>query len=84
MFMLVLGFFGEHVSAAESPRVLVVVGMEDERAIAAGDSVEVVVGTANAKALRGRLDKVDTANISAVCSFGVAGGLDPALEPGCR
>jgi adenosylhomocysteine nucleosidase len=80
--VLLLGLSSVHVSATESCRVLVVVGMEDERAIAAGDGVEVVVGTANAKVLRERLNKVDTANISAVYSFGVAGGLDPALKPG--
>jgi adenosylhomocysteine nucleosidase len=80
--VLLLGFSCVHVSAAESCRVLVVVGMEDERAIAAGDGVDVVVGTANAKVLRERLSKVDTENISAVYSFGVAGGLDPSLKPG--
>jgi nucleoside phosphorylase len=56
--------------------------MEDERVIAAGDGVDIVVGTANAKVLRERLSKVDTADISAVYSFGVAGGLNPALKPG--
>ena len=63
-------------------RILVVVGMEDERAIAAGDGVDVVVGAANAKRLRERLGNVDTATVDAVYSFGVAGGLDPALKPG--
>jgi adenosylhomocysteine nucleosidase len=63
-------------------RILVVVGMEDERAIAAGDGIEVVVGSANAKVLRERLAKVDTTKIGAIYSFGVAGGLDPALQPG--
>lgn len=62
--------------------VLVVVGMEDERAIAAGDGVDVVVGSANATVLRERLARMDTTNIGAVYSFGVAGGLDPALRPG--
>lgn len=63
-------------------RILVVVGMEDERAIAAGDDVHVVVGSANATVLRERLARTDTAKISAVYSFGVAGGLDRALRPG--
>ena len=63
-------------------RILVVVGMEDERAIAAGDDIDVVVGAANAKRLRERLGNVDTATVDAVYSFGVAGGLDPALKAG--
>ncbi len=69
-------------AAAQPCRVLVVVGMEDERAIAAGEEVDVVVGAANADLLRRRLDSVDVAATSAVYSFGVAGGLDPALAPG--
>jgi len=56
--------------------------MEDERAIAAGDDVEVLVGTANARVLRERLTKVDVSQIKAVFSFGVAGGLNPTLVPG--
>ena len=69
-------------STSEACRPLVVVGMEHERAIAAGDDVDVVVGAANARLLRERLGRLDTARISAVYSFGVAGGLDPALKPG--
>jgi adenosylhomocysteine nucleosidase len=56
--------------------------MEDERAIAAGAGVDVVVGGANAELLRARLAQVDTAKIGAIYSFGVAGGLDGALPPG--
>jgi hypothetical protein len=62
-------------------RTLVVVGMEDERAIAAGEGIDVVVGSANANVLRARLARVDAANIGAVYSFGVAGALDVALKP---
>jgi len=68
--------------AGERCRIVVVVGMEDERAIAAGEDVEVVVGSANAGVLRARLAQVDTANLAAVYSFGVAGGLDSTLSPG--
>jgi len=56
--------------------------MEDERAIAAGVGRDVVVGAANAINLRERLDRVDPAGVDAVYSFGVAGALDPALQPG--
>jgi nucleoside phosphorylase len=68
--------------AAGDCKVLVVVGMEDERAAAAGDDAIVVVGTANAARLRERLNRVETSHINAVFSFGVAGGLDPTLVPG--
>lgn len=61
---------------------LVVVGMEDERSIAAGDDAEVVVGAANAAVLRERLEAVDVKTIKAVFSFGVAGGVNLALKPG--
>lgn len=80
--ILVLGVFSVPVAWAETCRALVVVGMEDERAIAAGDDVLVVVGSANAKVLRERLADVNVVNIGAVYSFGVAGGLDPELKPG--
>jgi len=80
--LLLLGAPLASVWAADNCRVLVVVGMEDERAIAAGDDADVVVGTANAALLRERLNAVDMANIKAVFSFGVAGGLNPALKPG--
>jgi len=68
--------------AGDHCKALVVVGMEDERAAAVSDDAEIIVGTANAARLRERLSKVDTSHIKAVFSFGVAGGLDPTLEPG--
>jgi len=69
-------------STGTARRILVVAGMEDERAIAAGEGREVLVGAANATSLRERLGRVDAAHIDAVYSFGVAGGLDPDLAPG--
>lgn len=73
-------------SAGNNCHVLVVVGMEDERAIAQWhaneDNVEVVVGSANAARLRERLSQIDTTGVSTIYSFGVAGGLNPALQPG--
>jgi len=71
-----------HVQAACAGHILVVVGMEDERAIAAGEGVEVVVGSANASVLRERLARVDASRLASVYSFGVAGALDTALLPG--
>lgn len=80
--LFLLSLAGMHVQAACMGRIVVVVGMEDERAIAAGDGVEVVVGSANARVLRERLASVDPSSIAAVYSFGVAGGLNPGLKPG--
>lgn len=74
--------FGIDRPSTNSCKALVVVGMEDERAAAEGDDAIIVVGTANASRLRERLAKVDTSHIKAVFSFGVAGGLDPTLQPG--
>jgi len=67
-------------------KVLVVVGMDDERAIVASRNennsvVEIITGTANATILRDRLQQLDSKNIKAVFSFGVAGALDPTLKP---
>lgn len=76
------GALAVNPSVDTSPRVLAVVGMEDERAIAAGDGVEVVVGAANAQLLQERLGGIDPATVDTVYSFGVAGALDPALQPG--
>lgn len=70
------------VFAEANCKSLIVVGMEDERAIAAGDDVIVVVGAANATTLRNRLSAINISDIGAVYSFGVAGGLDPTLKPG--
>lgn len=70
------------VFAEANCKSLIVVGMEDERAIAAGDDVIVVVGAANATTLRNRLSTINISDIGAVYSFGVAGGLDPTLKPG--
>jgi len=79
--------FSTSAVLANNCKVLVVVGMKDEREIVTGKTsdhqfIEVVVGTANAGILRARLQQIDASNISAVISFGVAGGLDPALVPG--
>jgi len=87
MMKKILGFFllaifAHSAGAIDNCKSLVVVGMEDERAIAIGEDAEVVAGTANAKRLRERLSQMDVSHIKAVFSFGVAGGLNPALVPG--
>lgn len=78
-----------HVSAAAAgPRVLVVSGMDFEARIAAGpchDTLFGLRGSALARALDARLASGPAraaGGIQGVISFGVAGGLDPALPPG--
>ena len=62
--------------------VLVVVGLNDEAKIAQGPGVEVVLSAANGRLLRDRLKAYDRTKVRAVVSFGISGGLDPALQPG--
>lgn len=80
--LLVWVVTGSPAWAVDSCKSLVIVGMEDERAIAIGDDAEVVVGSANAAMLRERLKTTGLTNIKAVFSFGVAGGLNPAITAG--
>lgn len=81
-FLLIL--LSQISQAENNCRTLVVVGMKDERTIAMGsdDDLEVVVGAANANVLKEKLRGLDARQFRAVFSFGVAGGLDPALKTG--
>lgn len=62
--------------------VLVVTGMAREARIAAGAGVVVVQAGGNPARLRKLLDERTISSCSAVISFGIAGGLDPAAAPG--
>jgi adenosylhomocysteine nucleosidase len=62
--------------------VLVVTGATFEADIAAGDGVVVLCFGANPARLRAFLNGIDPQNFRAAISFGLAGGLDPALRPG--
>jgi adenosylhomocysteine nucleosidase len=63
--------------------VLVVTGLARESQIAAGpDVTRVVCSGSNPNRLRSELAGVDIGDMRAVISFGIAGGLDPALRPG--
>jgi hopanoid-associated phosphorylase len=62
--------------------VLVVVGLKDEAEVAAGSGVKVVISAANSGLLRERLAEIDADRLSAVVSFGIAGGLDEGLQVG--
>ncbi len=56
--------------------------MKAEARIAARPGVTVIAGGGNKSLLESALDNVFEANIGAVLSFGIAGGLAPGLRPG--
>jgi adenosylhomocysteine nucleosidase len=62
--------------------VLVVTGAAFEARIAAGDGVFVICSGGDSSRLRSRLDTLAPSDFRAVISFGLAGGLDPALRTG--
>ena len=63
--------------------VLVITGMARESRIAEGPGVtRVVCSGSDPNRLRSELSGVDIGDMRAVISFGIAGGLDPALRPG--
>jgi hopanoid-associated phosphorylase len=67
---------------ARAPRILVVTGAAFEARIAEGDGIDVLRSGADAAKLRVLLRRLDPADYGAVISFGLAGGLDPALRAG--
>lgn len=68
--------------AVESGAVLAVAGLAREARIAAGPGVETIQAAGNPARLRALLDARPPRGLRAVVSFGIAGGLDPALQPG--
>jgi hopanoid-associated phosphorylase len=62
--------------------VLVVTGVAREAKIAAGPGVVTVCSGGSPERLRTLLSRQDPKGIAAVISFGIAGGLNPALETG--
>jgi hopanoid-associated phosphorylase len=67
---------------SDSKPVLVITGAAFEARIAAGDDVSAVCSGGYPARLRTLLETVDSRRFRAVISFGLAGGLDPALRPG--
>lgn len=65
-----------------SAPILVVTGMKQEAACAAGDGVVTICSGADVARLRAELSKLRNARFSAIVSFGLAGALDYALRPG--
>ena len=67
---------------ADTGPVLVVTGMKREAACVAGEGVVAICSGANVIRLRSEFDRLQEQRFAAVVSFGLAGGLDPALRPG--
>jgi len=62
---------------------LVITGLAQESRIAAGPGVSnVICSGSDPGRLRSQLSGLDPSGLRAVISFGIAGGLHPALEPG--
>jgi adenosylhomocysteine nucleosidase len=74
---------GRSVGNPIDPRpVLIVTGLAQEARIAAGPGMTVVCSSSDPQQLRALLTVFDPSTIRGVISFGVAGGLDPALKSG--
>ena len=63
-------------------RLLFVVGMKREAALAPGGGAAAICSGGDVGLLERRLAGVDPQGFDGVVSFGLAGGLDPALAPG--
>lgn len=68
--------------AEPSLPILIVSGMKSEADIVRGTGIINVIGAGNATQLRMELQAYNAKNVRAVVSFGIAGGLDPKLQPG--
>ncbi|MDE2068375.1 MAG: phosphorylase [Bradyrhizobium sp.] len=75
----------DEISAGNAidPRpVLIVTGLVQEARIAAGPGMTVICSSSDPQQLRALLATLDSSSFRGVISFGVAGGLDPALKSG--
>jgi adenosylhomocysteine nucleosidase len=78
-----LGAGGVRAGNSIDPRpVLIVTGLIQEARIAAGPGLTVICSSSDPQQLRELLTVFDPSTIRGVISFGVAGGLDPALKSG--
>jgi hopanoid-associated phosphorylase len=62
--------------------VLIVTGLRQEARIAAGPGMTVVCSSSSPRQLREMMTSFDPSSVRGIVSFGVAGGLDPALKSG--
>lgn len=65
-----------------SSDLLVICGLRREAALGAGPGIVTLAGGGSRQALERRLASLEPGRLSAVVSFGLAGGLDPALAVG--
>ena len=73
---------GASVGKVDPRPVLIVTGLMQEARIASGPGMTVICSSSDPQQLRALLTVFDPATIRGVISFGVAGGLDPALKSG--
>jgi adenosylhomocysteine nucleosidase len=79
---VILGDGGISATATDPRPVLIVTGLVQEAKIAAGPGMTVICSSSDPVQLRSLLAAIDPNGIRGVISFGVAGGLDPALKTG--
>jgi adenosylhomocysteine nucleosidase len=78
-----LGAGDDATAGMFDPRpVLIVTGLVQEARIAAGPGMTVICSSSDPRQLRLLLSRLDPLTVRGVISFGVAGGLDPALKSG--
>jgi adenosylhomocysteine nucleosidase len=62
--------------------LLIITGLYSEARIAAGAGMTVICCSSDPNQLRAQLNAFDHASVRGIVSFGIAGGLDPSLQPG--
>ena len=67
---------------SDSTRVIAVTGLAREARIAEGEGVHAVIGGGDETGLSDALRRAVKQGAVGIISFGIAGGLDPALKPG--
>jgi hopanoid-associated phosphorylase len=67
---------------SDSARVIAVVGLAREARIAEGEGVHAVIGGGDEAGLSDALRRALRQGAAGIVSFGISGGLDPALKPG--
>jgi hopanoid-associated phosphorylase len=77
---VIIGAGGD--AAHDGLPVLIVTGLKQEAQIAAGPGLTVVCSSSNPIQLRELMTTFDPSSVRGIVSFGVAGGLDPALRSG--
>ena len=77
---MIIGAGGD--AAHDGLPVLIVTGLKQEARIAAGPGLTVICSSSNPVQLREMMTSFDPASIRGIVSFGVAGGLNPALMSG--